>query len=80
MSRIRGEKYIDEDGNVVLTGGFLAAATNYERYGKDYYVNMGRKGGSKGAKDGVLKGFATNPALARIAGAKGGRISRRKSK
>lgn len=79
MSGIRGEKYIDEDGNVVLTGSLLAAATNYEKYGKDYYVKLGRKGGSKGAKDGVLKGFAANPALARTAGAKGGRTSRRKS-
>lgn len=79
MSGIRGEKYIDEDGSVILTGGFLAAATNYERYGRDYYAKMGHKGGSKGAKDGVLKGFAANRALARTAGAKGGRTPRRKS-
>lgn len=44
------------------------------RYGEDYFRNMGRKGGL--AK--VPKGFAANPELARIAGCRGGRISKRK--
>lgn len=55
-------------------GGELAAATNKARYGSDFYAKIGAKGG----KLGRTGGFAANPALARIAGAKGGRISRRK--
>lgn len=54
-------------------GGLKAAATNIERYGKDFYKEMGRKGG----KAGNTGGFAANPELAKIAGRKGGLISRR---
>lgn len=54
-------------------GGLKAAATNRERYGKDFYRNIGAKGGRLG----TASGFAANPALARIAGAKGGRLSKR---
>lgn len=54
-------------------GGLKAAATNIKKYGKDFYRENGRKGGQSGHTG----GFAANPALARIAGAKGGRISRR---
>lgn len=54
-------------------GGLKAAATNIERHGKDFYKRIGRKGG-KASNNG---GFAANPELARIAGRKGGRISRR---
>lgn len=54
-------------------GGQKAAATNRAKYGKDFYKNIGAKGGRKGHTG----GFASNPALAKIAGAKGGRISRR---
>jgi len=54
-------------------GGLKAAATNIKKYGKDFYRENGRKGG----QNGHTGGFAANPALARIAGAKGGRISRR---
>lgn len=54
-------------------GGLKAAATNIERHGKDFYERIGRKGG----KAGKTGGFATNPELAKIAGRKGGLISRR---
>lgn len=54
-------------------GGLKAAATNIERHGKDFYKEMGRKGG----KNGKTGGFAANPKLAKIAGRKGGLISRR---
>lgn len=54
-------------------GGLKSRATNYKKYGKDFYREIGRKGG----KNGHTGGFAANPALARIAGAKGGRISKR---
>jgi hypothetical protein len=55
-------------------GGIQAAATNKERYGKEFYKKIGAKGG---LKTGVKKGFAANPELARQAGKKGGRISKR---
>ena len=54
-------------------GGKKAAATNKAKYGKDFYASIGKKGG----QNGHTGGFAANPALAKIAGAKGGRISRR---
>lgn len=54
-------------------GGVKAAKSNYERYGKDFYAKIGAIGGKKG-KTG---GFYANRELARIAGRKGGIISRR---
>lgn len=54
-------------------GGLKAAATNKAKYGDGFYANIGRKGG----QNGHTGGFAANPALARIAGAKGGRKSKR---
>lgn len=53
-------------------GGIRAAQTNKHKYGKDFYAVIGAKGG----KNGHTGGF-TNREIARIAGAKGGRISRR---
>lgn len=57
-------------------GGTKAAATNKAKHGKDFYARIGAMGGKKGRTG----GFAANPELARIAGAKGGRISRRRKK
>ncbi len=57
-------------------GGQKAAATNKAKHGSDFYAKIGAKGG----KLGKTGGFAANPELARIAGAKGGRISRRTKK
>ncbi|HIA91486.1 TPA: hypothetical protein EYO12_00020 [Candidatus Saccharibacteria bacterium] len=54
-------------------GGAKAALTNKKRYGKDFYASIGAKGG----RNGNTGGFAANRELARKAGAKGGRISRR---
>lgn len=73
MSGIRGERYIDENGNEVLTGGLKAAATNKDKYGDDFYKKIGQRGG----RNGHTGGFASNPALARIAGRKAGSISKR---
>ena len=56
-------------------GGKKAAAKNLQR-DPDLYAKLGRKGGMNGRTG----GFAANPELARIAGAKGGRISRRRAK
>ncbi len=55
-------------------GGKKAAMTNKARHGKDFYANIGRKGGSV---VGTKGGFASNPQLAREAGRKGGLVSRR---
>lgn len=54
-------------------GGMKAAKTNKKKYGKDFFRIIGSKGG----QNGHTGGFAANPELARTAGAKGGRISRR---
>ncbi len=54
-------------------GGKLAAAKNLAR-DPNFYAKIGATGG----RNGRTGGFAANPELARIAGAKGGRISRRK--
>lgn len=57
-------------------GGRKAAARNIERYGENYYKIIGARGG----KNGTTGGFYANPELARIAGAKGGKISKRTKK
>lgn len=54
-------------------GGLKAAATNKEKYGLEFYREIGRKGG----QNGHTGGFAANRTLARLAGAKGGKISKR---
>ncbi len=54
-------------------GGRKAAFTNKTKYGKDFYARIGAMGG----KMGRTGGFYANRELARKAGAKGGRISRR---
>ena len=61
-------------------GSKLAGQTNKERHGSDYYKRIGAMGGSKGSKDGVVKGFAANHDLAVRAGKLGGTKSRRRAK
>lgn len=56
-------------------GGLKAAAKNLARDPK-FYSKIGRRGG----KNGHTGGFHANPELARIAGRKGGLISKRKKK
>jgi general stress protein YciG len=53
-------------------GGIKAAVTNKQLHGEDFYKRIGAKGGRK---TGVPKGFAANPALAKIAGRKGGSVT-----
>lgn len=55
--------------------GGLKAKAKLLAKDKDFYRKIGRKGGS--AETSEPKGFACNPERARIAGAKGGRISKR---
>jgi len=57
-------------------GGKAAASTNKNKYGADFYARIGAMGGKKGHTG----GFYANRELARLAGAKGGRISRRSKK
>ena len=57
-------------------GGRKAAARNIERYGENYYKIIGARGG----KNGNTGGFYANRELARIAGSKGGKISKRSKK
>lgn len=57
-------------------GGAKAAATNKEKYGKDFYAKIGAIGGKKGRTG----GFFANRELAREAGRKGGLKSRRTKK
>lgn len=54
-------------------GGKKAIATIYKKYGKNFFSEIGKEGGRKGHTG----GFYANRELARTAGAKGGRISRR---
>lgn len=54
-------------------GGQAAAKTNKTKYGSDFYAKIGAKGGVVGRTG----GFFADRELARKAGAKGGRISRR---
>jgi len=56
-------------------GGLKAAQKNLAK-DPNFYAKIGEKGG----RNGHTGGFAANPDLARIAGAKGGRISRRTKK
>lgn len=57
-------------------GGAAAAITNKQKYGADFYAKIGSMGGKKG----TTGGFWANRELARIAGKKGGTISRRTKK
>lgn len=55
-------------------GGIKAAETNKKKYGREFYANIGRKGG----KACVPKGFALmDERKVQEAGSKGGAISRR---
>ncbi len=57
-------------------GGMKAAETNKAKHGADFYQRIGRRGGQSG----VTGGFYNNPKLAKMAGKKGGTISKRGAK
>lgn len=65
-----------------INGGKKAAKTNLKLHGKDFYKEIGRKGGKRSSTGGFasqkvgLDGL-TGLERARIAGAKGGRKSKR---
>jgi len=54
-------------------GGEKTKITIYKKYGKEHFKKIGAIGGRKC----VPKGFAKNPTLARLAGMKGGKVSKR---
>lgn len=54
-------------------GGIKTRETMYKKHGKDFYREIGRIGG----QNGHTGGFAANRELAKIAGSKGGKISKR---
>lgn len=55
-------------------GGLKASITSKKKYGDDFYKRLGEMGGHRGRGCG---GFAANPELAKIAGSKGGKRSKR---
>lgn len=63
-------------------GGLKAAATNIRKYGSEFYRTIGREGGKNSNTGGFAshkkgKDGLTGYQRSRIAGAKGGRISKR---
>jgi len=63
-------------------GGMRAAQTNKTKYGADFYASIGAKGGKRGKTGGFASEKKGDDGLtgrerARLAGSKGGRISRR---
>ncbi len=63
-------------------GGMAAASTNKTKYGSDFYAKIGAMGGKKGKTGGFASSKVGADGLtgrdrARIAGAQGGRVSRR---
>ena len=66
-------------------GGLKAAKTNKKLHGKNFYAEIGRKGGQNGHTGGFASEKTGDDGLtgferARIAGAKGGHMSRRGAK
>lgn len=62
-----------EKDPVRVRAGKKTAEKAYKKYGKDYYKIIGQVGG----KAEVPKGFATDLELAKLAGAVGGKKSKR---
>lgn len=68
-----------------VEGGKKVAITNKRKYGEDYYHRIGALGGKEGKTGGfasliIGKDGLTGRQRALVAGAKGGRISRRGKK
>jgi hypothetical protein len=66
-------------------GGAAAAKTNRNKYGADFYARIGAMGGKKGKTGGFASAVVgldglTGQQRAAIAGARGGRVSRRGKK
>lgn len=71
----------DTKSSLKREGGLRAAQKVKQKYGKDHYKKLGRLGGLKSRGGGfsstrVGKDGLTGPQRARVAGQKGGRMSR----
>ena len=58
-------------------GALKAVQTIKEKYGKDFYSKIGKKGGANGRGEFYTGGFASSTEFARECGRKGGKISKR---
>lgn len=58
-------------------GALKTAQTNKERYGEDFYANIGAKGGKNGKTGGFYYSKANGLNIHIEAGRKGGKISRK---
>lgn len=63
-------------------GGKKASITNKKKHGADFYSRIGAKGGKRGITGGFASDIRgadglTGPERAKVAGARGGKISRR---
>lgn len=67
-----------EDMSGTRSGAIKAAKTNLEKYGKNFYKDIGRKGGSGHRPE--KRYFHIYPEIAKIAAAKGGSKSKRGKK
>lgn len=68
-----------------ISGGLKASETNKKKYGEDFYKQIGAKGGRNGNTGGfasqeVGSDGLTGQERARLAGAKGGKNSKRGKK
>ena len=57
-----------------VAGGMKAKESFYEKYGRDYFKNIGRKGGEV---CNPYKGFGSSQERAKRAGSIGGKLSKR---
>ena len=74
MAGIKGEDYINEDGERILTGGKLAAYKNLQN-NPTFYKDIGRRGGSV---TGTKGGFAHADSNPSEIGRKGGLAPRKR--
>lgn len=59
-------------------GGLKAAETNRKKYGENFYIKLGSKGGTQTYLKGkLIHGFKKNDEHTRAAGRLGGKISKR---
>ena len=61
-----------------VAGGKKASKANKAEHGEDFYKKIGAMGGKSGKAQGTIKGFGLSSERARLAGAMGGRKSRKK--
>lgn len=81
MSTEKERRILSKEDSIISgnkLGGLKARDSQIKKLGADAYREQMARIGTLGGRNGHTGGFAANPALARIAGARGGRISKRK--